>query len=103
MGTGKIASQSGHAYLGAYLKSDRETQDQYHMAGLGTKVCLGVPNLDTLLRYHLTAKELGIPTVLIEDTGNNTCFNGVPTITAVGIGPINKTQARFLKKLQLME
>jgi peptidyl-tRNA hydrolase len=65
-------------------------------------VCLGVPHLDDLVRCHLKAQELGLPTVLIEDTGNNTCFNGVPTITAVGIGPCTKLQAMFLKKFQLL-
>lgn len=102
MTTGKTSSQAGHAYLGAFLKAPTQVQEDYHKDGIGTKVCLIVPNLGDLIRCHLKAQELGLPTVLIEDTGNNTCFNGVPTITAVGIGPCTKQDAPFLKKFQLL-
>lgn len=101
MNTGKTASQAGHAFLGAFLESPEDKKKEYHSDGIGTKVCLVAKNLDDLSRYYHLAKNLGVPTVLIEDTGNNTCFNGMPTITAVGIGPINKQEASFLKKLPL--
>lgn len=48
------------------------------------------------------AQELGLPTDFIVDTGNNG-WNGVPTATALGIGPINREQARFLKRLKLLK
>lgn len=101
MSCGKISSQSGHAYLGAFLEAQESIKIQYHKYGLGTKVCLECRDLGALIRCYQTAKDLGLPCVLIEDTGNNTCFNGIPTITAVGIGPCTKDQVKFLRKLQL--
>lgn len=70
--------------------------------GIGTKVCLECPNLDTLHRYHHIAQELGVPNDFIVDTGNNG-WGGEPVATALGIGPINREQARFLKKLSLVK
>jgi peptidyl-tRNA hydrolase len=102
MSAGKIASQAGHAYLGAFLKSTKEAQAEYMKDCIGTKVCLQCPDLGTLHRYHLMAQELGLPTDFIVDTGNNG-WDGVPTATALGIGPINRTQARFLRKLKLLK
>lgn len=102
MSSGKIASQAGHAYLGAFLQSTKEIQSRYHTDGIGTKVCLACPDLDHLTRYHLTAERLGLPSFFVVDTGNNG-WGGVPTPTALGIGPLNREQARFLKKLKLME
>ena len=102
MSSGKLCSQSGHAYLGAFLKAASEAQQEYQKDGIGTKVCLECPNLDDLIRYHLTAQELGVPNFFVIDTGNNG-WGGVPTPTALGIGPINRQQAKFLKKLKLLK
>ena len=102
MSAGKTASQAGHAYLGAFLKSSKEVQEEYQSDGIGTKVCLQCPDLNTLTRYHLTAQELGVPSFFVVDTGNNG-WDGAPTATALGIGPINRKQAKFLKKLSLVE
>jgi peptidyl-tRNA hydrolase len=101
MNIGKTASQAGHAYLGAFLKATEDRKKEYHWSGIGTKVCLVCQDLGDLIRYHHLAKELGLSTVFIEDSGNNTCFNGVTTATAVGIGPCTKAEVAFLKKLQL--
>lgn len=100
MDAGKVASQAGHAYLGAYLKAPQDVQKEYMADGIGTKVCLSCPDLGALNRYHLQAQELGIPTDFIVDTGNNG-WDGVPTATALGIGPIRREQAKFLRKLKL--
>ena len=102
MSAGKIASQAGHAYVGSFLLASKEVQEQYHLEGIGTKVCLVCPNLEQLARYHLIAQDLGVPSFFVVDTGNNG-WGGVPTPTALGIGPINREQARFLKKLKLMQ
>jgi len=102
MSSGKIASQVGHAYLGAFLNATPEIQKEYQKDGIGTKVCLVCPNLEQLARYHLIAQDLGVPSFFVVDTGNNG-WGGVPTPTALGIGPINREQARFLKKLKLMQ
>lgn len=69
--------------------------------GIGTKVCLSCPNLTTLHRIYERAQSLGLPAVFIEDSGNNTCFNGITTATAVGIGPCTKAEVPFLKHFSL--
>lgn len=103
MGPGKLASQAGHAYLGAFLQANEQRQSEYHRDGIGTKVCLEVPDLMALQRAYDQACDAGLPAVIITDTGRNTTFNGVPTVSAVGIGPVNRDEVPFLKRLQLME
>jgi peptidyl-tRNA hydrolase len=101
MGVGKSCSQAGHAYLGSFCNASADRQKAYHADGIGTKICLSVPNLEKLLIAYDKAKALGLPCTLIEDTGNNTTFNGVPTISAVGIGPILSHEAPFLRRFPL--
>lgn len=101
MGCGKSCSQASHAALGAFLEAPKSVQEEYRKDGIGTKVCLECPNLDHLIRCYDLAKSLGLPAVFIEDSGNNTIFNGVTTATAVGVGPCTKAQAKFLKRFQL--
>lgn len=103
MGTGKVASQAGHAYLGAFLKAPKEIQEAYHIDGIGTKVCLACPTLSHLQTAYETAVSLGLPASYIVDSGCENFFNGDPTPTAVGIGPITRAQSKFLKKFQLVK
>ena len=102
MPIGKACSQAGHAFIGSYLSASKDRQDTYHRDGIGTKVCLTVQSLDDLFIWQGWAKSLGLPHFLVEDTGRNTTFGGVPTISALGIGPLNDTEARGLRKLQLL-
>lgn len=101
MPPGKLASQAGHAFLGAFLQASVERQAEYSAPGIGTKICLRVINLTALLRAYDGARRVGLPTFLVEDTGRNTTFNGVPTLSAVGIGPIFSREAEFLKRFPL--
>jgi peptidyl-tRNA hydrolase len=101
MPAGKLASQTGHAFLGAFLQAGYERQREYCAAGIGTKICLCVPNLDALLRAFERARALGLPAALIEDSGRNTTFNGVPTLSALGVGPIFSHEAKFLRRFPL--
>jgi peptidyl-tRNA hydrolase len=101
MPAGKLASQAGHAFLGAFLQAGSERRAEYCVNGIGTKICLGATNLDTLLRALDRARALGLPAALVEDTGRNTTFNGVPTISALGIGPVYSHEARFLRRYPL--
>jgi peptidyl-tRNA hydrolase len=101
MSVGKCSSQSGHAFLSAFLQADATRQRNYLADGIGTKVCLGVPTLEKLQAIHARACARGLPCALIEDTGRNTCFHGVPTITAVGVGPITRDEFPELRRLQL--
>lgn len=106
MDTGKIASQAGHAYLGAFINSSPETQKAYHSefpVSPGTKVCLRVDNLDQLLIAEEKAKEAGLSFFRVVDSGCQNFFNGEPTITALGIGPAKKREIYHItKKFKLL-
>ncbi len=107
MGIGKISSQAGHAYLGAFINSSPEIQNAYHSefpTSPGTKVCLQVYNLDQLLIAEEKAKEAGLSFFRVVDSGCQNFFNGEPTITALGIGPATKSEIKHItKRFKLME
>lgn len=106
MDTGKIASQAGHAYLGAFIAAEPNLQKEYHSefpAHPGTKVCLSAKNLNALMRAKAEAEAVGIPTYLVTDSGCKNFFDGQPTITALGLGPACKDQIRHItKRFQLV-
>lgn len=56
------------------------------LSGSFTKICVSVNSEEELLAIHKQAQEAGIICSLIQDSGV-TEFNGVPTYTAVAIGP----------------
>ena len=107
MSPGKIASQAGHAYLGAFLQASSSFQNEYHSEfpqHPGTKVCLQAKNLYSLFRAKQEAEEADIPTYLVTDSGCANFFNGEPTITALGLGPATKDQInKITRRFQLME
>lgn len=108
MGTGKMCSQVGHAYLGAFLQNkDPQIISKYHSEfpeSPGTKICLEVKNLDQLLKAEQLAKEAGLSFYRVTDSGCTNFFGGEPTITALGIGPATKSQIKHItKRFQLMK
>lgn len=97
MGKGKLVAQGAHASLAAVLsRADRSTEGELRvpldqdigpwLEGRFTKICVGVPDEDALLALYTRALALGLPCALIKDSGF-TQFNGVPTHTAVAVGP----------------
>ena len=100
MESGKIASQAGHAFLGAFLKcKDRDVINEYHKdfpKSPGTKICLKVSNLIELHRIENEARQIGLSTFIVVDSGCPNFFNGQPTVTALGIGPATKEQIQYL-------
>jgi len=106
MDAGKIASQAGHAYLGAFINANAELQSAYHSEfpeHPGTKVCLTAKNLNQLLRAKQEAEAAGIPAYLVTDSGCANFFNGEPPITALGLGPATKAQIhQITKKYKLL-
>jgi peptidyl-tRNA hydrolase, PTH2 family len=56
------------------------------LAGIFTKVCCRVDSEEELLEIYERAKAAGLPCCLITDAGR-TEFHGVPTNTAVSVGP----------------
>ncbi|MDG1478709.1 MAG: aminoacyl-tRNA hydrolase [Myxococcota bacterium] len=96
MRKGKIAAQVAHAAMRVLLQRGDAAGDAMQIAltpamslwvqGRFTKVVLSVESEADLLKIHQTAKERGVPTALITDSGK-TEFGGVPTRTTVAIGP----------------
>lgn len=99
MRTGKYISQGAHAAVGALLNlgkldkySDNLIIPLYNpfvrewITGNFKKVTLYVETDEELQTLFQSAKAAGLPSILIQDSGL-TEFNGVPTLTAVGIGP----------------
>lgn len=86
MRRGKEIAQGAHASMGACLKSMEDPITKAWLAGKFTKIALYVNSLDEMLLYKEKADKLGCTTCLITDSGL-TEFNGVPTVTALAIGP----------------
>lgn len=89
MPPGKVASQAGHAFLGAAMvaqKAQFEYIDEYLALSPGTKICLaGTLNQIHKAEYH--AQRCGIPTFLVIDSGCKDFYDGQPIVTALGLGP----------------
>jgi PTH2 family peptidyl-tRNA hydrolase len=112
MRKGKIASQAAHAATKILLE-EMHKEIRYHRSedpnldydeltltltcrrgralfdwieGIFTKITVSVNSEDELLAVHAKAKEVGLLTSLIQDAGL-TEFGGVPTYTAVAVGP----------------
>lgn len=102
MTPGKACSQAGHAYLMAYEAASVERKQRYHSDGLGTKICLRSPDLNTLLEIERWATSLNLPVHLVRDSGRNTSFMGVETVSALGVGPLSSEESKHLKHLKLL-
>lgn len=106
VGAGKIGSQVAHAAVANVLNMEytRHTKDgvvyltltypensseQHWMEESFTKVLLGVDTQEEMLAIYEKAKAKGMNVSLIEDEGR-TVFNGVTTLTCVGIGPASR-------------
>lgn len=90
--TGKYCAQAAHASLGSYfiidnIKSEKEQIIKNNWLQTSfRKITLYVNSSDELLEIEESCILSGIPCKLIIDNGT-TEFGGVPTITALGIGP----------------
>lgn len=103
MRKGKLAAQVAHASLASILRytdteedSDVGTMWSFYaphgsplhkwLTGPFKKIVVSVDSLKELLEIQEKAFDRGIPTCIIEDAGY-TEFHGVPTITAMSVGP----------------
>jgi len=95
--TGKYCAQSAHASVGALLSIAQIKPDKIVIPltdpfirewclSRFTKAVVYVNTDEELIELHNQAKSANLPTSLIRDAGL-TEFHGVPTLTAVGIGP----------------
>ena len=96
MRKGKIAAQCAHASMAVFFRRKRPHLDELVIpldgpmsawtAARFTKICLSVADEDALLAAYEAAQAAGLPCALITDSGR-TEFHGVPTRTAIAIGP----------------
>jgi|GEM_PF-32539 len=96
MRKGKIAAQVAHASMKAVLLHDRGAGPTVSLEAPGpmavwlrtsfAKVVLSVETEQDLVKAWELAREAGIPSALITDSGR-TEFGGVPTRTTVALGP----------------
>lgn len=98
MGPGKVASQAGHAYLGAFIATQASPQGEaYAKLSPGTKVCLQ-GSLAQLGRAVAELEQRGIPHYVVVDSGCSDFFGGAPVITALGFGPATKAQVNQITR-----
>ncbi len=102
MRKGKMIAQGCHASLGAFLKI-QNTNIAKHWFSLGQKkIVVSVNTESDLFDIKKICDEKNINYELITDAGH-TEFNGVPTITALGIGPVESSIIDpITKHLQLL-
>ena len=96
MRKGKMVAQGAHASMRAILKLGSQDGDNFviplderlapWLLGRFKKICVSVNSEAELLAVHEKARALGLITALIQDAGL-TEFGGVPTYTAVAVGP----------------
>ncbi|WP_428268376.1 peptidyl-tRNA hydrolase [Haliangium sp.] len=96
MRKGKIAAQCAHASMAVFFRRNHGDPGELRIpldgpmavwsAGRFAKIVLSVEDEPALLRAHAEAVRTGLPAALITDSGK-TEFGGVPTRTAVALGP----------------
>ena len=118
MRKGKMVAQGAHASMkaildeGGHTANDNGANDYFciklshemelWLEGIFTKVCVGVDSEDELLLIYDQAKRAGLHCSLIQDAGL-TEFDGVPTYTAVAVGPgFNKDIDKITGHLKLL-
>ena len=91
MRKGKMIAQGAHASMAAYLKDPQSLDVLNWLAGSFAKIAVSVDSEEELLEVYKNAKEAGIITSLITDSGV-TEFGGVPTNTCIAVGPAHKNK-----------
>ena len=100
MPSGKLAAQAGHAYtdsLAVSMESHPEKYKKYrNRQSGGSKVTLKAKNENHLIKAFNEAIQAGLPCSIIVDQDHilPPHFDGNPIITALGIGPCTKEEAR---------
>lgn len=104
MPPGKLAAQAGHAYTDSLMKCLDMRPDlvaRYRRGdNAGSKAALKAKNEQALRRAADECRDLGLPHALITDSGHVMLphFDGSPVVTALGIGPVSRSDARRVTK-----
>jgi PTH2 family peptidyl-tRNA hydrolase len=100
MGKGKTCAQVSHASLEAYIKSDKETRENWRAEG-ARKVVVKCDTLEQLEEILMSAKREGLTCVKIIDAGRTQLEPG--TTTCIGIGPDDERKVdKIIGKLKLL-
>ena len=97
MRKGKMVAQGAHAAMGALMHYAQQREPGYWdftppeeveawLNSSFTKICVYVNSEYELMQIYKKAQDLGLPRAAIQDNGK-TEFGGVPTYTAVAVGP----------------
>ncbi len=98
---GKLMAQAGHAFVGCVANLESTKFQEYINSGVQSKIVLRAKNERELLKAKAVCDEAGIPFYLVTDAGR-TVFPE-PTVTCLGVGPIQKWQLpKFIQRLQLL-
>jgi len=107
MRKGKIVAQANHAFKKAFFDRGSITRGIMHIPltpamqewieNIFTTICVSVNSEAELLEIYDEAKIEGIPCSLIQDCGL-TEFAGVPTYTAVAVGPAKNEDVDVVTK-----
>jgi PTH2 family peptidyl-tRNA hydrolase len=112
MRKGKMVAQGAHASMRAILNGARregnvliiplDARNEPWLCGRFKKICVSVNSEGELLKLYQGASDAGLITALIQDAGL-TEFGGVPTYTALAIGPDEDSKIdQFTKDLPLL-
>ncbi len=102
MSKGKIAAQTGHAVIEAFLKTQKQSPEnvQEWLSSGAEKVVLKISSEKELLEFFEKLKKL-FPCALIKDAGHTQVESGTPT--CIGIGPVKESEInKFTSKLKLL-
>lgn len=91
MRRGKEIAQGAHASMAAYLLFKDHPYVVSWLEGAFAKIAVGVDSEDALRDVYERASRAGLPCAIIQDAGR-TEFGGVPTLTAVAVGPGPKAE-----------
>lgn len=107
MRKGKLVAQGAHASLGAILNLmqrqgnvlslEMDERTEPWLTGRFKKICVYVNSEAELLDVYTAAQAAGLISSLIKDAGL-TEFNGVPTLTAVAVGPDREDKVDVVTK-----
>jgi peptidyl-tRNA hydrolase len=107
MPPGKLSAQSGHAYTASLFDCiDKKPDDARRYRRFdngGSKVTLFAKGEAELMALEARCREAGIPHALFTDSGHvlPPHFDGGEVVTALGIGPVRRADAKpILKKLR---
>lgn len=104
MTKGKAASQAGHAFLDSFLKANPDIIKSYLASG-GTKIVLSARSERELCDLYHQARMAKLPCAMVVEEHHvmPPDFDGSPVVTAIGIGPVDREQAKpITRRLSLM-